>query len=112
MATTPCPHCQAEVPVPDGAAGRRGTCLSCGGQLRFVEASERPCDGCGGPVALPPGEEAVTCGTCGLLQARESGRGVVVEVRCPRCRRRLTVEVGDVQVTCAHCGVDMVVEQA
>lgn len=64
-----------------GPEGRRGTCPSCGAPLRFVGAPERPCDRCGEPVVLAPGEETVTCGACGLLQAREAGRGVVVEVR-------------------------------
>lgn len=112
MATTPCPHCAAQVPVPGDAGDEAVACPACGGRMRFVEAPERPCDGCGASLVLVPGEDVVACGGCGLLQAREAGRGVRVEVRCPRCRRRLEVPWDAVRWSCPHCGVDMVVEQA
>ncbi len=109
VAKTPCPHCKALVRVPKH--GDEAVCPECLGLLQFVEVPDRPCDGCGGTLALPPGQKSVTCGSCGLLQAAEAGRGVVLEAKCPRCRRRLTAKIEAPEVECGACGSRVVLEQ-
>jgi LSD1 subclass zinc finger protein len=99
-ATTPCPRCGAAVPL----RGERGACPSCGLAVRFVDAPERPCAACGGPLALPPGQDAVRCGACGAWQAADPSRPLEGRATCPRCGRDVAVPLDGDEAPCPRCG--------
>ncbi|MHB1260490.1 MAG: hypothetical protein ACYC2H_02115 [Thermoplasmatota archaeon] len=102
-ATTPCPRCGAAVPV----RGERGACASCGLAVRFVDAPERPCSACGKPMALPPGQDAARCGSCGVWQAADPSRVLEGRATCPRCGRDVAVPLGQDRAPCPRCGAGL-----
>ncbi|MGB0651607.1 MAG: hypothetical protein ACPGQL_00260 [Thermoplasmatota archaeon] len=101
-ATTPCPHCKAPVPLPDGSVSD-GACPACDRPLRFIDAPEHPCASCSAPVVRPPGQDAVRCPDCGHLQATDPQRPLQIVTPCPRCRRRIPVPGDASEATCPHC---------
>jgi LSD1 subclass zinc finger protein len=102
-ATTACPRCGKPIPV----RGERGACPGCGLAVRFVDAPERPCAGCGKPVAFPPGQEAVRCAACGAWQAADPARPVEAHATCPRCGRDVVVPTNQPRAPCPRCGAGL-----
>lgn len=98
--TTPCPRCGKAIAV----RGEGGACPACGLAVRFVDAPERPCAACGKPVALPPGQDALRCRSCGAWQAADPARPIEAHARCPRCGRDVVVPSEGLHAPCPRCG--------
>jgi LSD1 subclass zinc finger protein len=75
--------------------------------VRFVDAVERPCEECGKPVAVAPGQDAVRCAACGAWQAADPRRRLLAFAKCPRCGRDVEVPVDKESAVCPRCGTAM-----